>query len=107
MARRKNTTTGEELIGLVAMLPWQAGLGLAVISYLLLHAIASQPIANAIGPGQMGQMLWMAFANIGQYFLPVICLAGAGISAWRRKERMSLVADVAQSVGAGRNLTHL
>ena len=45
----------------------------------------------------MGQMLWMAFANVGQYLLPVICLVGAGISAWRRKERMGLVADVTQS----------
>ena len=36
-------------------------------------------------------------ASVGQYILPLICLAGAGISAWRRKKRQNLVSDVAQS----------
>jgi restriction system protein len=43
------------------------------------------------------QTLWKAFASVGQYALPIICLAGAGMSAWRREERKKLVVDVAQS----------
>lgn len=88
MARRKKTSSVEDLMDLVAMLPWWAGVALALVSYLLLHRIATQSVFAAIQPGQMGAMLtqtlWTALANFGQYILPLICLAGAGMSAWRR-----------------------
>ncbi len=101
MARRKKTSPAEDLIDLVSMLPWWAGVVLALVSYLLLHGVASRPLVAGTQPGQMGEMLtqtvFKAFAGVGQYILPVICLAGAGISAWRRKKRKNLVTDVAQS----------
>jgi len=104
MARRKKTSPVEDLMDLVAMLPWWAGIGLAVLSYLLLHGVASQPVANTAQPGQMGEMLaqtmWKSAATVGQYLLPFVCLAGAGMSAWRRKERQSLVANVTQNKAA-------
>ncbi len=43
------------------------------------------------------QTIWKSLASVGQYLLPIICMAGAGISAWRRRERKNLVADVVQS----------
>jgi len=43
------------------------------------------------------QTLWKTLASVGQYILPILCLGGAGMSAWRRKVRQSLVADVTQS----------
>ena len=86
---------------LVAMLPWWAGIALALGSYLLLHGIAAQSVMATMQPGQVGAMLtqtlWKTGANFGQYILPMICLAGAAISAWRRRERKLLVADVVQS----------
>jgi len=89
---------------LVAMLPWWAGIGLAVLSYWVLHGVASQQVANTAQPGQIGAMLtqtiWRSAAAVGQYLLPLVCLAGAGISAWRRKERQGLVANVTQSKAA-------
>ena len=101
MARRKKTSPAEDLMDLVAMLPWWAGVGVAVVTYLLFHGVASQSVVAATQPGQMGTMvvqtLWKTFASIGQYVLPIICLAGAGMSAWRRHERKRLVIDVAQS----------
>jgi restriction system protein len=101
MARRKKTSPVEDLMDLVSMLPWSAGIVLALASYLLLHGVASQPVVAATQPGQMGAMLtqtlWKTLASVGQYVLPIICLAGAGMSAWRRKQRRSLVVDVAQS----------
>jgi restriction system protein len=101
MARRKKTSPVEDLMDLVAMLPWWAGVGLALVSYLLLHGYASQPVGTATQPGQVGamvsQMLWRTFASVGQYALPIICLAGAVMSAWRRKERKNLVTNVTQS----------
>jgi restriction system protein len=86
---------------LVAMLPWWAGVTLGVISYMLLHGVASQAVVSTAQPGQVSAMvaqtLWKTLASIGQYVLPALCLAGAGMSAWRRKERKNLVIDVMQS----------
>ena len=86
---------------LVAMLPWWAGAVLALASYLLLHGVASQQVVVTAQLGQVGasvtQILWKTLASIGQYIVPLICLGGAGMSAWRRKERKNLVSDVAQS----------
>lgn len=100
MARRK-TSLVEDLVDIVAMLPWWAGVVLALMSYLLLHSVASQQVVATAQPGQVGTMvtqtLWKTMASVGQYILPIICLGGAGISAWRRRIRQNLVTDVAQS----------
>jgi restriction system protein len=101
MARRKKTSTVDDLLELVAMLPWWAGLLLAGGSYFALHSIASQPPVALTQPSQMGAMItqsiWKSLATIGQYLVPLICLFGAVTSAWRRRERRILVADVARS----------
>ena len=101
MARRRKTSPIEDLMDLVAMLPWWAGVGLALVSYLLLHAVASQPVVAPTQVGQMGAMvtqtLWKTLASVGQYALPIACLAGAGMSAWKRKQRQSLIINVTQS----------
>ncbi len=87
---------------LVAMLPWWVGVVLALVSYLLLlHSVESQQVVATAQPGQLGAMvtqtLWKTLASVGQYILPILCLGGAGMSAWRRRARQSLVADVTQS----------
>lgn len=91
MARRKQTGIAGDLMDLVARLPWWVGIALALGSYLLLHGIAAQAVVPTSQPGQLGAMLtqtlWKTGANFGQYILPVICLAGAAMSAWRRRER--------------------
>jgi restriction system protein len=101
MARRKKASTADDLLELVAMLPWWAGVLLALVSYFVLHNIASQPVVASAQPGQIGAMvtqsLWKSLASVGQYFVPFICLVGAITSAWRRRERKNLVADVARS----------
>lgn len=100
MARRKKTGPAEDLVELVAMLPWWAGVALALVSYLLLHQIAAKPLTVDAQPGHAGmavQGLWKGLASAGQYILPIICLVAAGVSAWRRQVRQGLVTDVAQS----------
>jgi len=88
---------------LVALLPWWAGAALAVLTYGLLHHLASQPLA-APQPGQLsGQMVPAAIkglATVGQYVAPIICLAGAVLSIFRRKQREKLVATVTQNTSA-------
>lgn len=103
MARRK-TSPAEDVMDLVAMLPWWAGVLLAALAYFALHHVASQPAAAAVQPGQVGaivtQTLWRTLASIGQYVLPILCLAGAAMSAWRRRERKQLIGNVARSEAA-------
>ena len=101
MARRQKASAADDLLELVAMLPWWAGVLLALVSYFVLHSIASQPLVAPTQPGQMGAMvtqsIWKSLATVGQYIVPFICVLGAVTSAWRRRKRKKLVADVARS----------
>lgn len=100
MARRK-ASTADDVMDLVALLPWWAGVLLAVLAYFTLHHFATQPLATTVQPGQVGAMvtqtLWRTLMSIGQYLLPILCLAGAAMSAWRRRERKQLIGSVARS----------
>jgi len=104
MARKQKTSPIEDLTALVAMLPWWAGIALALASYLLLHRLAEQPVTTTAAPGQMGAMLtqtlWKTLATFGQYLVPLICVIGAGISAWKRRERRALLVKVSDSSAA-------
>ncbi len=104
MTRGKRSSPAEDLMDVVAMLPWWAGVALAAVSYLILHRMAGQEVIAAVEAGEMGTMitqtLWKTLATFGQYLLPLICLAGAGMSVWRRRERRKLVTDVDQSKAA-------
>lgn len=104
-ARRKKTSPLEDMMDLVALLPWWAGVGLAVVFYLVLSPLAasfSQPAP--VKPGQIGAMVQGALlgglAMVGQYVAPMVCLAGAALSGWRRRQRRALVDEVAQAPAA-------
>lgn len=94
MARRRKSSTAEDLMDLVALLPWWAGVALALTSYWVLHAIATRPLPAAQSAQQIGQLattaIWQGLATGGQYLLPVICLFGAVMSAVRRQQRRAL-----------------
>ena len=60
MARRKKSSPAEDLIELVAMLPWWGGVALALLSYLLLHQVAAPPL---VAPAQPE---WLAKAGSGE-----------------------------------------
>jgi len=98
MPRRRKTSPAEGLMDVVALLPWWAGVALALASYFVLHQLAAQPAAVAVQPGQIGalvtQSIWRGLATAGQYALPMIFLVGAGLSAWRQRERSQLVENV-------------
>lgn len=99
MARQKSSPF-EDMILIVSKLPWWAGLALAVISYLVLHAIASRPVMPApTSPGQLGDAmargLFTTMAMFGQFVLPIAFGFGAllsGISALRQKKLYDKVA---------------
>ena len=104
MARKRKTSGFEDIADLVAMLPWWAGVALAVVSYVVLHVMA---VSYRVIPGQpidaanlMFGSLRGALALVGQYVVPMICLAGAALSVFRRRHREPLVGNVSQSKSA-------
>lgn len=110
MARRGKSSTLEDLMDLVAMLPWWAGVASAFASYWVLHAIATRPLPIG-GSTRQGDLLttviWQGLATGGQYLLPLICLAGAAVSAMRQKQRRALfeAASTSKSADALQGMT--
>jgi restriction system protein len=103
MARKKQSAA-EDFTGLVAMLPWWGGVALALVFYLLLHQFAMTPKVVAVQPGQIAGMVTRsmvaAFAYVGQFIVPFLCLLAALISFMRRRKRQNLVGVVAQARSA-------
>lgn len=87
------------------MLPWWAGVALAVVAYAWLHHIAVAPAPTPVAAGQMvaavTNQIYKSLAMLGQYILPLICLIGAALSAAGRAKRKRLLAEVAQNPTAG------
>lgn len=100
---RRRSGIADGMLAAVALLPWWAGVMLALLTYVLLHAVASQPVPPPV-PGKIASTvssaMWRGLATGGQYLLPILCLAGAGVSWWRRRERRGLAARIAGSPGA-------
>jgi len=101
MARKKKSSPAEDLVDLVALMPWWAGCVLALLSYLWLHGVANQAGAPTNQVGTMvTQTVFTALASVGQYLLPFLCLVGAAMSAYGRAQRKSLVSNVVSSPSA-------
>jgi restriction system protein len=91
----------EDIVEIVTMLPWWVGVSLAVVIYVWLHHVATQPIPPAtdlksIG-ASVGIQLWQTLAMFGQYIVPVACLMGAGLSAYGRHQRSVLHHEVSKA----------
>lgn len=97
MNKRRKATLADDLLDLLALLPWWACVLLAGISHVVLRRVAA-PVPVAGAPDVMVQSaLLYALTTIGQYFVPLFCLMAAALSAWHRKQRQRLVTDVAQA----------
>ena len=97
MARRAKDNTVRDLIELIALMPWWAGVLAALLSYLLLTAWASQPVMT----GSKVNFL-VVFAGVGRWAAPLVCLLGAALSAWKRAERKRVINQVRGASEAGR-----
>lgn len=99
MARRKKNGLADAVVGAAALLPWWAGVALALVSYFWLHSMAQKPLTMALQSGQAGSFVattvWHTFATIGQYILPFLFLLGSGISAYKRHQARRLHAEAA------------
>lgn len=98
MARQKTSPLEEMILG-VSKMPWWAGLTLALVSFLVLHAFASRPVPTVTGPGQLGAAMTSTMistlARLGQYVFPfAFGLAGvvSAINSTRQKKLYDTVA---------------
>jgi len=89
MARRRRTSAFEDFISLVSRFPWWVGLLLAVVAWFGLHAVAVEKPGPLLvtNPKQFSDNLsehfFWAFAALGQYVLPAICVRGRLFRWWR------------------------
>lgn len=94
---RKRSSILEDLMDISAQLPWQVGVGLAVVAYFAFHYFATQtPMTTnpaelkAMGKtlgDTMAHSMWTAIAGVLQYLVPLAFLIGAGVSAVRGRGR--------------------
>lgn len=99
MARKRKSGLAEDFMDLVALMPWWAGVLLAVVSYLFFHSLAGRQVAPSGNPADMGSMvskgLVFGFANLLQFAVPALCLFGAVGSVIRRRRRRELLGRAA------------
>lgn len=99
MARRNKSDAADAVVQISALLPWWAGVALALISYFGLHSVALKPVTVVMQPGQVGSVvistLGHTLASIAQYILPFLFLLGAGISVFKRHKASQLHASAA------------
>jgi restriction system protein len=87
----------DDLLEISVRLPWWAGVGLALVSYLGLHAVAGINVPTPTGTGQIGdamqRQLFRTVASVLQYIVPFALLVGAAVSYVRHSKRRRLHAD--------------
>lgn len=100
---RQNTSSLEDIISVASKLPWWVGLALALVSYLVLHAVASRPPATVTAPGQLGdfaiKQLITTMAMFGQIVIPGAFCIGAMVSAIASFRQKKLYDNVSSSPG--------
>lgn len=98
---RKKSSAFEDLIEVIALLPWWIGIALAIAAFLFLHYIATLPNPQPTDIKAMGsfagRQLWITFALFLQYAVPVALLIGAGISAFGAVRHRRLHANVSRN----------
>ena len=104
MGRRSKESGADDFIAVVAMLPWWGGVAVAIASYFAFHMLAEPPKVAALQSGAIGgfavQAMIAAGASILQFIAPVLALIAAVVSFAKRKRRLGLVHEVAQSTRA-------
>ena len=94
MGRRRRSGV-EDLVAIVAALPWWVGAGLAVVSFMLLRMLAGAEAPPATGVADLGPTAFrtvaIAFAKPGQWIVPGVFVFAAVIAFIRQVKARKLV----------------
>ena len=100
MARR-NSMLGDAM-DLTARLPWQVGVGLAILTFVVLHVFGAGALQPHTAPkdltalgSQVTHQLLATVAHLMQFVLPPAFLIGAGVSYFRRLRGTRLLSRAA------------
>lgn len=97
MAKKQSVLA--DLVVICSRLHWSVSVGLAAISYVVLHHFAGLPHAAPNGLSGMGQFvgrqLGITLASFFQYVLPICFVAGAVVSVFQQRRNGKLHARVA------------
>jgi len=100
MPKRKDSTL-KDIMNITAMLPWQVGITLAVLSYFLCHVIAGIEVEKSSGLDDIGvffaKQLAVTMSGYLQYVLPVIFVFGAVGSIIQRYKKKTLYGRLKQN----------
>lgn len=108
MARRRKTSTFEDIIYIASRLPWWLSLIIALGAWFFFHSVATSPPPTLTDPKQFGQMLTgQMFRTISmflQFIIPVAFCFGAIGSLFGRFKRRKLMGDVASAIKPGKTI---
>jgi restriction system protein len=97
--RRRRASAFDDLLTIASRLPWKASVGLAFLSYLVLHLVAlgsAQP-PSATTTADLGNVVIRGFIHIfslfTQYIIPVGFLIGAAASFLKRRQSSGLLEE--------------
>ena len=104
MSKRRRGGVLEDLLEIGSKIPWQAAVGAALVSFLLLHALAGLDVGTPTDTKDFGSTVARQMCRmvgvIGQFVVPFALLAGAFVGFLKRRRRTELVQDVAVSNSA-------
>ncbi|OHE61909.1 MAG: restriction endonuclease [Thiobacillus sp. GWE1_62_9] len=103
MAQRKHSPY-EGVVEIASKLPWWVGVVFAIAAYLGLHGLATYDVTAVAQAGKLGGFVdWnlvQTLAGVGQYLVPFLFLAGAGLSAYGRSRRGASHTTIGPGQGA-------
>src|SRR3990167_631653 len=108
MARRRKTSTFEDIVYIASRLPWWLSLIIALGAWFFFHSVATSPPPTLTDPKQFGQMITgQMFRTISmflQFIIPVAFCFGAIGSLFGRYKRRKLMGDVASAIKPGKTI---
>ena len=108
MARRRKTSTFEDIVYIASRLPWWLSLIIALGAWLFFHSVATRPLPTLTDPKQFGDMLTgQVFRSLSlflQYIIPIAFCFGAIGSLFGRFKRRKLMGDVARAIKPGKTI---
>lgn len=90
MARKKSSDAGAIVQGL-ALLPWWLCIGLAVLGFLVCRHYAMALSAQPASPMPTAATVFGAFAKVGEWLVPLLCMAAAALSLFGKWRRQALL----------------